>query len=216
MKKLLAPGEGVQINRLASYVKINTALGLVKVEATAYIPDAQGKPIAVTINDQLPQGRGVNYGIPINGFYITNLHSAAQTIDIDLQFGEIVDNSIAGTVAVSSLAEPGPITLSGTAYRRGSSSAALNTIVTPAANINGVKITALTLSKVVAGEMRCMIKQSAPASYDDGIGIAFDIGTGDLDNLVSLPLLVPAGWGLYEQASSAANGSTIDIAYEVL
>lgn len=127
---------------------------------------------------------------------------------------------IANPIDVQGIADPlTPHSLSGTGYWRLSASAALNTIVTPAANINGVKITAYSLYSYNA-HVRLIAKTAAPATWDDGIGLFYHYtdtaAAARVKNGTNLPIIIPPGFGLYEMADTAGSVSGCGIAHEVL
>lgn len=109
-----------------------------------------------------------------------------------------------------------PATLPATGYFRNTSSAALNTLVTPAGNTAGVLVHSLS-GNATGLTVRIMAKASAPATWDDTTASTLlHVASGNLVSLCALPLLLPAGLGLYEQASSASAGSQVSVVYEVL
>lgn len=109
--------------------------------------------------------------------------------------------------------------ISVTSYQRTSAASALNTIVTPAANVSGVEITNLALRADNSAQVRVMIKQTAPAAWSDGTVIARIIATGGSQyqsHNMAQRLKIPGGYGLYEQSDSATGTTAVDLAYEVL
>lgn len=113
-----------------------------------------------------------------------------------------------------------PQVMGESAYFRDSSSAALNIIVTPAANTAGIVITNLSLYSFGAME-RLMAKGSAPSTWNDpaALTVACRYETaGNLaqEALLPLPLKILPGYGLYEQASIGSASSGLQLAFEVL
>ena len=93
-------------------------------------------------------------------------------------------------------------------------SSSLYTVFTPASNTNGVIVKAIS-TRQSGNVLRLMIKQSAPTSFTDGVGIvAHGYAEGHKD--VVLPFKIPAGYGLYYQVDGATSNSPIQINYEVL
>lgn len=114
-----------------------------------------------------------------------------------------------------------PPTLGTSGYRRKSASSALGTIVTPASNVNGVVVTGGCTFAGNSDDWRLMYKTSAPSAWNDATAIGiFDArdGASSLNPrpLMGCPYIIPAGYGLYEQASAAAATSGCDISYRVL
>ncbi len=105
-----------------------------------------------------------------------------------------------------------------TGYRRNSISSALNTIVAPAANTAGVRVSYASLS-AYDHDVRMMIKQSAPATYQDGTALLnseINAVSAERTNYRTDEFIVPAGFGIYEQASGATNLTSVELAYQVL
>ena len=103
-------------------------------------------------------------------------------------------------------------------YSRNSTSVALATIVEPAANTKGIRIASACVSAQHGGGIRLMVKTSAPASWQDGAAVLASALNGVASPPVILPyeMVVPPGYGLYEQSSLSSNNSFADVAYEVL
>lgn len=145
--------------------------------------------------------------------------ATAQTIDVIIGDGEFGANKTSTTITGGRL---DAALLRTTEYKRTSISTALNTVVTPAANTNGIIITS-ALAGVAGGETRIMAKTSAPASLEDGVLIYAHYSSSSgtyyqeiVSPVVTLPIQIPAGFGLYEQSSSAIITSYVQISYEVL
>lgn len=111
-----------------------------------------------------------------------------------------------------------PPSLRTTPYYRLSSSTALNTIVTPAANTAGVVVSPGVLYSAGGSvQERLMAKASAPSAWNDpaAITIAVLMANADYSRNFDGPFVVPAGFGLYEQADQlGAAGASFG--YEVL
>ena len=97
---------------------------------------------------------------------------------------------------------------------------ALQTIVAPAANTNGVIVTSAGMHVITDNtRARVMAKASAPTSVDDSTALTLCIGGYGLikPTLVSsMPCVLPPGVGLYAQKSDANAGATYFCDYEVL
>lgn len=156
-----------------------------------------------------------------NGFATAQVYSAtAQTVLIGITRGDGGARSTATNITSGRLT---PKTLV-TSYFAGVTST-LVTIVTPAANSNGVRIDGITWSvdsSTLSVRSHLLSKTSAPASYNDKSARLLSAFFWDNSATALLhtsqrefPFIVPAGEGLYTQAS-AANGGSIGIDYEVL
>lgn len=161
-------------------------------------------------------------GVPMRRVFMDWAAQAGKSITLLYGTGVQVapGNDVANIQRVVEDVGVAPHPLGSGAYWRQSASAALNTIVTPAANVAGVRIDALTL---YAGGVyvRLMAKASAPSAWNDGaartIALASASGSALVTSAhVALPLLVPAGLGVYEQASGGGGTSNTALAYEVL
>ena len=107
-------------------------------------------------------------------------------------------------------------TKSGTAgYFRGDTSAALGTIVAPASNTKGIRVTAISLYMPVNDQIRVMIKQTAPTSAVDAAAVTLAMKSINAGIATAMPVVIPPGWGLYEQCS-VASVAQVHVAYEVL
>lgn len=96
----------------------------------------------------------------------------------------------------------------------------LETIVTPAANTNGIRVDNIQIANSNSGKLRVMSKTSAPGSQSDTAArtllfLGIDTATG-LAYMTSapLPIIVPAGEGLYSWAN--VTGFPPSVEYEVL
>lgn len=106
-------------------------------------------------------------------------------------------------------------------YYRFSASNALNTVVTPAANLNGIRIDAAWMANSSNYGQAILAKSSAPSSYADTTADPLLVkfsgsATEGLVILPACPLIIPAGLGLYEKCNSAGATSAAGIIYEVL
>ena len=110
-----------------------------------------------------------------------------------------------------------------TPYFRSSVSAALNTVVAPAANTAGVRVLRGYIeTNAATAIIRLMMKQTAPTSIGDTTAITLEKFTGTANagggvgKSWEQEFIVPAGWGLYEQSNDAANASGAEFGYTVL
>lgn len=158
-------------------------------------------------------------------FDLVEIYSAtAQTIVVGITQGDggsrsTATNLVGGTV--DTVTNPlQPQTLSSSDVRALGST--LVTLVTPAANTAGVRIDSINFTRHTNdGSARLMSKTSAPSSYSDNAARTllwtFQNATVALYtwDSITLPVIVPAGEGLYLQGS-AANVSWSSVNYEVL
>ena len=95
-----------------------------------------------------------------------------------------------------------------------SSGAGVVAIVLPAANVNGVIVYfASNATTAVGYTARSVMATAAPVGITDGAALSVHFaGNGDYN--LSVPFLVPVGFGLYYQGNHATG--TGDIFYEVL
>ena len=142
--------------------------------------------------------------------------ASAQTIEVISGAGKVGINKTTTSINGGTL---DPSTLSTHyGYHVGT---ALQTIVTPAANVNGVRVDSITKSYLQSyGTLSVMTKTSAPADYKDitarhlfsWYSNAVD---GNLVDKADFPLIIPAGEGLYT-VSDIINNGTVLIEYEIL
>lgn len=219
MKKKLAAGASVLIPGLCSFIKIETAEGTVSIEAEIKIPLTEGGHQVVTIQPELKAGQGYNIGLPINGFTLKNNHTAEQVIEFETAFGEIVDNSVAGTVNIGNEPKLTPQDIGDLGFYRTGASSLLDTIVAPAANVNGIVLTSYAL-RAYNEHIRLMVKGSAPTGYNDPAArtIALWETTSTsitYESKVKLPLFILPGDGLYAQCSGGINTSHVSTTHKV-
>lgn len=96
------------------------------------------------------------------------------------------------------------------------------TVITPAANVNGVRIDGINVIKYdIHSQFSVLSKTSAPTTWDDVSArklfnalFTTSSNIGSVDKL-DFPFIIPAGEGLYTMASAAVAGS-VSINYEVL
>ena len=102
-------------------------------------------------------------------------------------------------------------------YFRNSISGVLNTIVTPAANVAGIRLAFALIVNDTGGQPGALLaKSSAPASVGDTSAISILVANGgNISSRLAFEVVVPPGLGLYEQAG-ASGTSTTDVSYEVL
>ncbi len=134
----------------------------------------------------------------------------AQTIKVGISSGRGGFNIITSTKIISGSLTPD--TLNGK-YFRESASSFLNTIVTPAANVNGIKVINAGVSGNFKSYSSIMAKTSAPSGTTDlnahRILSVFGLDAQNVVAQLQRPVLIPVGYGLYEQQS----GSLINQAY---
>ena len=108
-----------------------------------------------------------------------------------------------------------PVILPETGYFRQSASAALTAIVSPVTNENGIILYTLNIVAGGATFLRLMFKDSAPTGWNDNTAFGIATSSSDAWIQVPLPVLIPPGFGLYEQSSGAVL-TTIDIVYKII
>lgn len=116
-----------------------------------------------------------------------------------------------------------PWTLGASKYERYSASTAVNTIVTPAANVNGIElITALCGSNAATayngGECRStlMAKTSAPSGITDTTAHRILFSNNGITDSIRHPIIIPAGMGLYEVSDHASIKGLVSVTYNTL
>ena len=125
---------------------------------------------------------------------------------------------ITDPVTVQGITDPlSPQDITGAvSYGRYSASSTLNTILSPASNVNGC-IVYMTLAGVYSGVVSIMAKQTAPTGPLDTGAIYLDSNWSmNRISKTTLPLLVPAGFGLYEQSNTTSYSSQAQLVYKVL
>ncbi len=173
---------------------------------------------------------GVSFG-PFNDgeeFHAVRFTSAIdQTIKAVFARGAVDLKSVVGTVGVTGIVDTSPSvrTISSDFYTRYSQAITANTIVAAAANVNGIRIDQAAIVVAVAATGYAARVSYGPAApsvwYDTTHGTVIAIqGSSQYgqraQNLNDMPLIIPAGYGLYEMASSSAVNTLIGVAYEVL
>ncbi len=86
----------------------------------------------------------------------------------------------------------------------------LVTLVAPASNINGVRIDAINIFRLLGSDTNVLIKTSAPTAYNDiNASIIYKIYNGSIlvIDKANFPLIIKAGYGLYVMG----NTQTTDI-----
>ena len=108
--------------------------------------------------------------------------------------------------------------LGGTAYYRNTISAALGTIVAPAANTKGIRVRYACV-KSYSDVTRLMAKAAAPANITEGVEILSAVvstaGT-NINAVLQNEKIIPPGLGLYEQSANVVQESFVSVDYEVL
>lgn len=132
---------------------------------------------------------------------------------------------VANAVEVKSLppvvhADPNPQKYYGktTAVFKKTVATGISVIVPPSSNVNGIVVYAASAHSGTLSGYGVLANSVAPISYRDGITLAkakYDTaGSWNYDSCVAMPLLVPAGVGLYHYGVDS-NYGTFCI-YEVL
>lgn len=172
--------------------------------------------------DESAQGVTSGYFVDFEdkGFDLVEIYSAtAQTVKVAISHGtggfnitsQIVTDILGGTIDEVKPVNGGVSVNS--AY--GTTSNSLVTIVTPAANTNGVEVTgAILLNGGSANTIRVMYDTSAPALYYNGVGI-IGVQASNENKCLSYPIIIPAGYGLYKMAGSATSHS-YEVVYDIL
>jgi hypothetical protein len=148
-------------------------------------------------------------------FKVTNMSGALASVDLLVGFAQrYVPGPERGAGGGGAAATP----VLASTYFRQSSVNTLATIVTPAANVNGVRILFWFAQHAAGGaSQRIMAKSSAPSAWNDAaantVGFCYN-GASCLG--AAMPIDIPAGLGLYEQSSNGANVSTAIVEYAVL
>ena len=107
---------------------------------------------------------------------------------------------------------------SGQVYNRATVNSVLQTIVLPAANVNGVRIDLCSVFSQTGETERIMAKQSAPTALWDtaALTLCASIAGGAGTFAATYPLQVSAGYGIYEQSNDAVAVSVALINYKIL
>lgn len=221
----LAANQRVPVSKPGTFIMLKSAAGGVRVKVG-------GKEFDMVESDLAEIEGG------FNSFEITDTSGAANAVVVVVGRGAFRRLQISGTVGITgnlagitadvNIADGGnvisvddngvPLTAHSlsSSYFRWSTSSALNTIVTPAANVNGVRVYAGGCGNVDTLS-RIMAKATAPTSSTDAAaGTLFMTVARSRTCAVGLPLIVPAGLGVYEQAGTSSVISHAWLEYEVL
>lgn len=174
--------------------------------------------------------------IPVSaGFSVSGILYRRIFLDWDAQAGEVINlvygsgveftptNDIANLGIVSKVNNLGAIDpvdyTNATDWEINAQTTALQTIVSPASNVNGILIKrAITLMQ----QSRIMFKSTAPATWDDAGAITLSRSVASSANGYAITdggcenILIPAGMGLYAKASFATDFLCAYCVYEVL
>lgn len=104
-----------------------------------------------------------------------------------------------------------------TTYIRSDFTSTLITIVTPGTNVNGIIIYSLAygIDSAATSSFRMMFDTVAPVAWSSGKGI-FICSVNPASNIM-MPLIIPAGNGIYEQKSVIdVSVTTIEMVYKIL
>lgn len=147
--------------------------------------------------------------------YIKVTSASAQTVNIISGSSDVGVNKTTTSINGGTL---DPQTLD-TSYL-GTFTASLDTIVTPAANVAGIRIDGVNFTYIAGtnGFGRIMFKTSAPSGMNDGSGLLYVSNyytqtRFDVDK-IECPIIIPAGNGLYAQSGNTIGGYMIH--YELL
>lgn len=158
--------------------------------------------------------------MPFRKFFLSCAAQAGDTLRLWYGFdvGIIPPNQdIASISSIGTVDSITPTTVCHTPYFRWSASSALGTLVAPASNVSGIVVYGYGFVGDGSSSVRIMTKTSAPSAWNDAtadsIGVHFRSSV-QFQNRV-LPILIPSGKGLYEQAE-AATTTGVWIDYEVL
>jgi len=161
-----------------------------------------------------------------DGFDLVEVYSAtAQTVKIAISKSGSGGFNISSTVltggVIDTIKNVTPVTLTTHARSVSYVGTTLQTIVTPASNINGIRIDNLGFILLnIAGVANIISKSSAPINYSDANAniLATCNVTGTYAGMVdkiNTPIILPVGVGLYMMAN-IDNVATAHIDYEIL
>lgn len=158
---------------------------------------------------------------------IFNLHDETQTIDFEVgsfKRENTREGSSVSVVAVPDIdvATMPPVVVSETPdnpqkyfgaasaqfFRR--SGSGVTAFVAPSENINGVVINIARANAGGTGNFAAVIMDtSVPASWVDGMSLALSWHDGSISECVSVPICIPAGFGVYGFCAGATASSSI-------
>lgn len=139
-----------------------------------------------------------------------------QVMKVGVGYGSSGSEKIEGVIQVSEVVAPlAPHELADS-YFYGDGSVAVETIVAPAANTNGIVIYAASAYSGGGGGARVMFKSSIPSGWSDtGAGTLAACHAGvSIQQEKALPLLIPAGKGLFCVKTTVSGQCSIE--YRVL
>jgi len=191
-----------------------------------FLKSATGS-VAVDIQGRGQVGLEVGDNIKIAGgfkeFRIINKTNDDNTVEIAVGDGDSFARSIvSGSVEISNeliLKETGPHVLSATKYNRDGITSSVNTIVAATANTDGILISSIA-SYVEYSSCKVGMNPTIPASINDAAVLYSQARDSDYkklsESILVLPVIVPAGQGLYEANGRAGNYSRISMTFKVL
>lgn len=190
-----------------------------------YLDDDTTGQVYVRFNSEDAARIPVKAGFSVSGIQYRRIYldwTAQAGKRVNLVYGAEAQftptNDIANLGRVDALGEIDPVNYAGvsdwTIYQ---ATAALQTIVTPAANVNGIR---LYRGGVVYQNSRMMVKTSAPTDYmdlaADTLAMGFVTGSDYTSSGMAENILIPAGYGLYCQAVNAVSALAAFARYKVL
>lgn len=227
----IADGEIYKIGRGGNFIRIKNASSefTLRLDDGMEMPSVQNDVFRMTdgdffgsvevVNDtggdltfqlQIGQGAVETNNISISGdINIKNASTPNDELQIKTKSGTVIKTDDDGTqsklddviTAIGSQADYNNVGAE-SAVRFTASVSVVNTIFTPAENVNGAVIRFLNVSGNAAGYRKTVYADtSAPSSETDGTKNAFISDLADIS--VTEPFLVPAGKGLYVTVNSA-------------
>jgi len=231
------PGQTHRINIKGDYFRVRDADAPVTVEA-------ESRDGLLLASARFGSGQGVRTAGEFYRLRITNDTAGAVAVIIIVGFGQYENDQAAGMVKVSEVQNP--ITVASVQnsisvgdevkatlanfYTATFSTNAVITVVSPAANINGVVVQGAVIAANASGgdwaSASLMAGPQVPTSGMDASSaiIVREVGfgqssvvTGDGTSNVALPLLLPAGNGLFVATNIYSTSSSVQVGviYEV-
>jgi len=210
-----------------------------KVGTFIYIIASQGDVIVKGkgINARLKNNQGIQVAEQFDSLEMRDVSGAPNSVDYVIGNGEFLNAEISAEITGgkiqpiggadnltnqpwSKISEitPRMLNLAGAFYLSDALNS-LNTIVAPAANINGVVVLGVGCNQDNTGTARFMYGQSAPTSWNDASAGTILLNRRDVASqsniAVELPIIIPAGHGIYFNQSTL-NSTQRFMEYEFL
>ncbi|WP_261840911.1 hypothetical protein [Aliamphritea ceti] len=176
---------------------------------------------SIRLSNQSDQPQTIEFYLGSKDF-IDNRDTGVVTLEAPANVQELIDGSakINRVSSIGKIDEIAPLDLTGlSTYRKDGSSTSWNTLVTPAANVNGVIV---HYADSRAARTRLMIKQSIPLDFNDNAATTlletywWTAAANAPSATLNRAVRIPVGYGLYFKNFSDSYPAIATVHYEVL